>query len=111
MLKQKTYSTPIGNIQNSILINKPKREIVKTNCKDYYWHLLNNFTDMRRAITVWENINSNCNFTEDSIWKTIFKMPFICSRHTSIQTFQYKIIHRTLPCNEWLKTILNNITR
>ncbi len=37
--------------------------------------------------------------------KTIFKMPVICSRHTSIQAFQYKIIHRTLPCNEWLKNI------
>ncbi len=35
----------------------------------------------------------------------MFKMPFICSRHTSIQVFQYKNIHRTLPCNEWLKNI------
>ncbi len=32
-------------------------------------------------------------------------MPFICSRHTTIQTFQYRIIHRTLPCNEWLNNI------
>ncbi len=38
-------------------------------------------------------------------WKTIYKMPLICSQHTSIQAFQYKIIHRTLPCNEWLKNI------
>ncbi len=32
-------------------------------------------------------------------------MPFICSKHTSIQVFQYKIIHRTLSCNEWFKNI------
>ncbi len=35
-LKQNTYSTPISNIQNSILINKSKREIVEIKCKDYY---------------------------------------------------------------------------
>ncbi len=32
-------------------------------------------------------------------------MPFICSRQTIIQTFQYRIIHRTIACNEWLKNI------
>ncbi len=36
---------------------------------------------------------------------TIFKIPFLCTRETSIQTFQYKVIHRTLPSNEWLKNI------
>ncbi len=32
-------------------------------------------------------------------------MPFICSRQTTIQTFQYKITHRILACNEWLNKI------
>ncbi len=32
-------------------------------------------------------------------------MLFLCTRHTAIQTFQYRIIHRTLACNEWLKNI------
>ncbi len=32
-------------------------------------------------------------------------MHFICSRQTTIQTFQYKIIHRILACNEWLNNI------
>ncbi len=32
-------------------------------------------------------------------------MPFVCSRHTAIQTFKYKIIHRNLTCNEWLNNI------
>ncbi len=36
---------------------------------------------------------------------TIFKMPFICSRQTTIQIFQYKITHRILACNEWLNNI------
>ncbi len=35
-LKQNIYSTAISNIQNSIIINKSKREIVEIKCKDYY---------------------------------------------------------------------------
>ncbi len=50
-LKQNTYSTPISNIQNSILINKFKREIVEIKCKNYYWHLINNIMLMPKAIT------------------------------------------------------------
>ncbi len=79
--------------------------MVKTNCKDYYWHLINNSTYMPKAITVWENINSNFKFKDNSFWKTNFKIPFICSQHISKQRFHHKIIHRTLPCNEWLKNI------
>ncbi len=32
-------------------------------------------------------------------------MLFLCNIHTAIQTFQCKIIHRTLPCNGWLNNI------
>ncbi len=71
---------------------------------------------MPKAITAWGNIYTNFKSKDCSFWKTIFKMPFICSQHTSIQEFQYKIIHRNythsykiihgkLPCNEWLKNI------
>ena len=104
-LKQHIYNTPINNIQNCIFINKSKRELVEIKCKDYYWHLINNITHTPKAIIAWENIYTNFKFKDKDFWQTIFKMPFICSRHTSIQAFQYKIIHRTLPCNEWLKNI------
>ncbi len=30
------------------------------------------------------------------------------ARDTSIQSFQYKILHRTLPCNQWLNNIKIN---
>ncbi len=58
---------------------------------------------MQKPKAITENIYANFKSKVSSFWKTIFKMPFICSRHTSIQAFQYKIIHRTLPCNEWFK--------
>ncbi len=78
-LKQNKYSTPISNIQNSILINKSKREIVEIKCKVYYWHLINNIMHMPKAITAWENIYTNFKSQDCCFWKTIFKMPFIFS--------------------------------
>ncbi len=35
-------------------------------------------------------------------------MPFITTRDTSIQSFQYEILHRILPYNEWLNNIKIN---
>ncbi len=57
------------------------------------------------AITKWENIYTNFKLKDHNFWKAIFKMTFLCSRRTAIQTLQYKIIYRTLPCNEWLSNI------
>ncbi len=42
-LKERIYSTPLANIQNSIYINKSKLNVEKVKCKEYYWHLINNF--------------------------------------------------------------------
>ena len=36
------------------------------------------------------------------IWKDIFSVPFQISRETSLQSFQYKLIHRIIPCNDKL---------
>ncbi len=77
MVKQKTYSAPIGNIQNNIIINKSKSEIVKINCRD--WYLINNSTNMHKEITAWKYIYSNFKFKDKIFWKIIRKMSFICS--------------------------------
>ncbi len=88
-LKQNTYNTAKSNLQNRILINKSKLEIIEIKCKDYYWHLIKNIMQMLKAITAWENIYTNLTSKDSSFWNTMFKMPFIlCSRHTSIQAFQ-----------------------
>ncbi len=36
--------------------------------------------------------------------KIIYKMQFLSTRDTDIQSFPYKILYTTLSCNEWLKT-------
>ncbi len=98
-LKEKIYSTPLANIQNSIYINKSKSNVQKVKCKEYYWHLINQFSHLPKAISAWENIYSNFKNKDNRFWKRVFKMTFICAKQTTIQTFQYMIIHRTPACN------------
>ncbi len=89
----------------NINIDKTKAKYI---CKDIYWHLINKIQHTPKAITYWENIYSNFKNKGNIFWNIIFKMPFIITRDTSIQSFQYKILHRTLPCNEWLNKIKIN---
>ncbi len=111
ILKQNAYSTLVTNIQNTIYINNSKLRLDKVKCKIYYWHLINNIIHIPKTIIKWENIYTHFKLKDHNFWKAIFKMTFLCSRHTTIQTFQYKIIHRTLPCNEWLNNTKNKVQK
>ena len=35
-------------------------------------------------------------------WPSIYKQPYIATRETKIQSLQYKIINRIVPCRKWL---------
>ncbi len=37
--------------------------------------------------------------TENVIWQDLYCIPYIVSRETNVQTFQYKIFQRFYPCN------------
>ncbi len=104
VLKQNVYAVPVLNIKNHLHINNSKMELEKVKCKDIYWHLINNITHMPKAIIAWENVYTRLKNKEDKVWKTLFTIAFISTRDTRLQSFQYKILHGTLPCNEWLKT-------
>ncbi len=38
-------------------------------------------------------------------WKNIFTLSFISTRETKVQSFQYRLLHRAIPCNVWLHNI------
>ena len=43
------------------------------------------------------------NFEIDEVdWPNIFKQAFMTTRETKLQTLQYKILHRIIPCQKWL---------
>lgn len=52
------------------------------------------------------NILSNKSFRDLNMqiedWNAIYSMPFIITRNSFLQNFQFKIVHRILPCNSFL---------
>ncbi len=74
-------------------------------CRDIYWHIINLEGHIHACIQKCPNNYPEFNNGVGKIWINIFKMPFKIVRDTKIQTFQYRILHRILPCNSWLKNI------
>ncbi len=105
VLKQNVYAVPILNMKHRLHINNSKMQLEKVKCKNIYWHLINNITHTSKAIIAWDNVYTSLKNKEDKFWKTLFTIPLISTQDTRLQSFQYKILHITLPCNEWLKNI------
>ena len=40
--------------------------------------------------------------TEPEVWNYAYQVVFSATKDTKLQTFQYKLIHRILPCNSFL---------
>jgi hypothetical protein len=77
-------------------------------CKDFYWHLINIKKHNPTSKHKWSQIYKSLENPEEEVWNNIYKMPFQTIRDTKIQTIQYRIIHRIIPCNEWLFNIKIN---
>ncbi len=69
----------------------------KTTCKDIYWNFV---TKRRRVPKCCEQCAEDYpNFKKaENIWLNIFKLSFNTTRETKLQSFQYRIIHRTITC-------------
>jgi hypothetical protein len=83
-----------------ITVNSKDLDIIQTPSNVIYWLLIHKKTHKQSPTCIqrWENI-----FHIDSdLWPLLFKAPFKSCRATYLQSFQYRILHRILPCNEWL---------
>ena len=103
----KVSNLPLPNSQTDLLlqINDIYKPIQLISCKDFYWHLINKLKHIPTSLQKWHNIYNELSEKPDNKWIEIFKMNFNISRDTKLQSFQYRINHRILACNNWLKQI------
>ena len=85
-----------------ITINRKAVQISKLKSKHFYWKLVNLKNIEPSCIRKWSEVFPNFRNVDSNIWNRIFSMSFMTIRDTRIQSFQYRVIHRTLPCNKWL---------
>ncbi len=47
---------------------------------------------------------------EENNWSDTFKLSYFCTRETKLQSLQFKIMHRIIPCKKWLrdKKVINS---
>ncbi len=100
-----TNSTIENTVTLKICINNQYKDIQKTKCKDFYWHLMKSTNHNPRSKLTWSKTFKDLSNQEESTWKNRYNMSFKTVRETKIQTIQYCIIHRIIPCNEWLHNI------
>lgn len=73
----------------------------KKGCKDMYNSLINSVQNTNTAELKW---TSNLNIDIEN-WKQVCENTFKLSKDTTIQWFQYRLQHRILPVNTYLKNI------
>ena len=78
-----------------IKIGKLWKPITKMYNKEVYWEFVNRFTERPTVLYKWEEYFYWINFD----WRIIFMMPYVTCKDTSLQSLQYKILHRFFPCN------------
>jgi hypothetical protein len=101
MLRESNYKKDDINSDICIKINSRCKTIRKVKSKDLYWTLIQNRSDALVKPAGQLKWEKEFQIPKDS-FKMIFKLPFNCCKYTKYQSFQYKIIHRIFPCNEWL---------
>ena len=68
--------------------------------KEFYWIYIEKLKGIPACIKKW---NEDTDAPND--WEAIFLHPFTNHTETKLQSFQYKILHRIIACNSWLKQI------
>jgi len=90
-----------GNIANKLVlkIRNIGTEITGLKCRDFYWEYVSKMAIKPTCIDKWEEYYYYVNFD----WKYIFTLPYLVARETKLQSLQYQILNRYIPCKSFLK--------
>ena len=84
----------------SLKIHNKKKEVKHLKCKDFYWEFVSKKHVVPKSIQKWEEYYYYIDFD----WKHLFKLPYIVARETKLQSLQFQVLNRYIPC----KNVLNS---
>ena len=92
----------------ALIINGKRYILQKVKTNILYWAYVKKKARRPSCIQRWYENYPNLQSLESNIWETIFSFSFNITRETTLQSFQYRLIHRIIPCNnklyEWRLT-------
>ena len=78
-----------------IIMEDKQVSLAKIRTKDYYWL---SFEKVKpTAVMKWE-----IEGIEPGPWADLFNIPYVCTKSTKLQAFQYQVIHRYIPTRKFL---------
>ena len=97
--KKKTEYNIWDNEIVYVSINNRSKLLSKTKTKEIYWEKVNEVKQKPKSIEKWIDTFP---FLNDISWKDIYLLPYKTVREPYLQTFQYKILNRTINCRHLL---------
>lgn len=79
--------------------------IVGKSSKVLYYTLVKFLRPIVTSQTRWNQIFPVSDLDRHEYWKQIYKIPYFSVRDTKLQAFHFRVIHRFLPCNRFLRNI------
>ena len=99
-----TDEQPLSVINKVQVIDKMVN-IDKLRCNVFYWIFVSQKQKEPHCKMKWTEFFPLFQKAEIGVWPRIFENPFIITRETKLQSFQYRLIHRIIPCNKYLFNI------
>ena len=93
-------SNPVKVIKDLIYFEKNEVKVLnKTESKKIYLYFISQKKMIPTSVHKWSVIYPNITIIN---WPNIFKLSFVTTRETRLQSFQYRILHRVIPCRKKL---------
>ena len=90
-----SYTSPADG-EIIVQLCKGNKNVLSTQCKYYYKEFVNIKCERPIALYRWEEMY----YYADLDWPVLFKIPYKAARETDVQSLQFKIINRCIPCKE-----------
>ena len=75
---------------------KGDKNVLSTQCKDYYKEFVNIKSERPTALYRWEEMYYYADFD----WPVLFKIPYKVAIETDVQSLHFKIINKCIPCKD-----------
>lgn len=90
-----TLSPTERNAPLTLQFTGMRRKVTEVRCRDFYHAEIERVQP--KAVSRWEDEGySSIN------WANTFKIPYICTKSTRLQSLQYRVLHRYLPTRRFL---------
>ena len=103
------WETIYGEKKRSVLnaeviyyCNGSIHELSTVTCKDIYWSFIHHRKRDPSCVKKWAVAYPGFKNATEELWTNIFRLSFSITRETKLQSFQYRLIHRTITCRKRL---------